>query len=59
MRQKSKKMPGFIRKGRALVFAATSGQKLNGAVVQSILEEARDARHKQIFPGLKISRQKL
>jgi hypothetical protein len=44
----NKEMPGFVRKGRALVFAATGGRRLTKEIVQKILEETRDERHRLI-----------
>ena len=44
---------GFIRKGKALVFATAGGESLSNETVSRLVNESRDERHGQSLAGLR------
>ena len=54
----NKETTGFIRKGHALVFATAGGETFPQDLAQKVLDETREARHEQIFAGVKVPQRK-
>ena len=54
----NKETTGFIRKGHALVFATAGGETFPQDLAQKVLDETREARHEQIFAGVKVPKRK-
>jgi len=47
----NKESTGFVRKGKALVFATAGGASLSNEMISSLLDEARDEQHGRSITG--------